>query len=181
MLLIQFGGHLDSSHERTSNEQTQKLIVEYIIKSSGLKSVKKANGQVVICQQVDGKMLSFQFSEIEDVLQRHDGEGKAFLQVNFLSGKKILITDNLIGFKPASCHGLDMGKLPKVVTTPDLLSVVEAIEDTISSDGPTSEEIEVLKRVFESVLRGAESVGFDLTSERVWMHQFFIGNQKASA
>lgn len=172
---------MDSSHDRASNADTLRLIVDFVRKSSGLKSVELASEEVVIHQQVDGKKLSFQFSQVEEVLQRQDGEGKSFLQVNFVSGKKILITDNLIGFKPASCHGLDMGKLPKVVTTPDLLSVVEAIEDTISSDGSSSEELEVLKRVFESVLRGAESVGFDLTPERVWLHQFFIGNQKASA
>ena len=32
------------------------------------------------------------------------------------------------------------------------------------------EEVDILKKVFDSVLRGAEAVGFDLTSERVWLH-----------
>jgi len=80
----------------------------------------------------------------------------SFLQVNFLSGKKILLTENLIGFKPVPSRGLDLSKLPKVVTTPDLLSVVEAIEDSISF-AVANDELDVLKRVFDSVLRGAEA------------------------
>jgi hypothetical protein len=42
------------------------------------------------------------------------------------------------------------------------------------------DELDVLKRVFDSVLRGAEAVGFDTTSERVWM-QGLTRNSKASA
>lgn len=173
------GGPLNGSHSEPS--QNQQVIVEYVGQSTGLKSATCSTDEVAISQQIDGKTLTFRFSEIEEVLERQDLDGRSFLQVNFVSGKKILITDNLIGFKPASCHGLDMTKLPKVVTTPDILSVVEAIEDTLSGEISSQEEVEVLKRVFDSVLRGAENVGFDLTSERVWMHQFFIGNQKASA
>jgi hypothetical protein len=100
--------------------------------------------------------------------------------VNFQSGKKILLTQNLIGFKPAPSRGLDLSKLPKVVTTPDLLSVVEAIEETLSTAPAQPEELEVLRKVFDSVLKGAEAVGFDTTSERVWM-QSLNRNSKASA
>ena len=38
-----------------------------------------------------------------------------------------------------------MAKIPKVVTTPDLLSVFEAIEESVSSDTP-EHEIESLKK-----------------------------------
>ena len=101
--------------------------------------------------------------------------------MNFQSGKKILLTQNLIGFKPAPSRGLDLTKLPKVVTTPDLLSVVEAIEDSISTMPTQPEELDVLKKVFDSVLRGAEAVGFDTTSERVWMQSLTRNINKASA
>jgi hypothetical protein len=75
---------------------------------------------------------------------------------------------------------LDLSKLPKVVTTPDLLSVVEAIEDSMASPPAPGDELDLLKRVFDSVLRGAEAVGFDITPERLWL-QSLGRNTKASA
>jgi hypothetical protein len=132
-----------------------------------------------IHQSTDGKSIAFPIADLEEVISRIDSDGHAFLQVNFLSGKKILLTENLIGFKPVPSRGLDLSKLPKVVTTPDLLSVVEAIEDSMSSAPTQTDEVEVLKRVFDSVLRGAEAVGFDLTPERLWLQN--LGRSKASA
>src|SRR5262249_10165891 len=122
-----------------------------------------------ISQDADGKAIAFPVAELEEVIHRIDSDGQVFLQVNFTNGKKILLTQNLIGFKPAPSRGLDLSKLPKVVTTPDLLSVVEAIEDSISTQPAQPEELDVLKKVFDSVLRGAEAVGFDTTSERIWL------------
>jgi hypothetical protein len=133
-----------------------------------------------ILQCADGKAIAFPISDLDEVIPRIDSDGHVFLQVNFHNGKKILLTQNLIGFKPAPSRGLDLTKLPKVVTTPDLLSVVEAIEDSISALPTQPEELDVLKKVFDSVLRGAEAVGFDTTSERVWMQSLQRTN-KASA
>ena len=172
---------MDSPNLNSNPVHAEQVIGDYVTQSAGLTSKKGSDESLTICQQVDGKSLTFDFTKVDEVLQRTDVDGKEFLQVNFESGKKILITDNLIGFKPASCHGLDLKKLPKVVTTPDLISVVDAIEDVLAGESDHQDEIEVLRRVFESVLRGAESVGFDLTSERIWLHQFFIGHSKASA
>lgn len=123
-----------------------------------------------IFQRVDGKTIRFAKQEVEEVLERFDSEGKMFLQVNFLSGRKILLTEKLVGFKPCPTKGLDLRKLPKVVTTPDLVSVVEAIEESLNSMKPRFEEVEVLRRVFDSVLLGAQEVGFDLEAERTWLH-----------
>ena len=155
-------------------------IAEFIAKSTGLRS-REDDGQLEILQTTDGKALVFPVVELEEVIARIDGDGVSFLQVNFTSGKKILLTQNLIGFKPAAARGLDLGKLPKVVTTPDLLSVVEAIEDSISSAPIQKDEIDVLKKVFDAVLKGAESVGFDTTSERVWLQSLERADHQATA
>ena len=154
-------------------------ISEFVAKSSGLKA-KNDSAKLHISQTADGKNIAFPVAELEEVISRIDSDGHVFLQVNFQSGKKILLTQNLIGFKPAPSRGLDLGKLPKVVTTPDLLSVVEAIEDTMTTEPSQNDELEVLKKVFDSVLRGAEAVGFDTTPERLWM-QGLNRNPKASA
>lgn len=170
------------SHQPDPNSKNEQLlqINDFVAKSTGLKSRQQAN-ELEILQCTDGKTIAFPIADLEEVIPRIDSDGAVFLQVNFQSGKKILLTQNLIGFKPAPSRGLDLSKLPKVVTTPDLLSVVEAIEDSMTSAPPTQpEELDVLKKVFDSVLRGAEAVGFDTTSERVWM-QSLTRNNKASA
>ncbi len=156
-------------------------ILDFVEQSKGLEAVGSGPGQVKISQSVDGKFICIPEEQIEEVLVRADGDQKTFLQVNFKTGRKILVTESLIGFKPAHRADLDMGKLPKVVTTPDLISVVEAIEDAMSAEGTLPEEIEVLKKVFECVMRGGEQVGFDLKPEKLWLQSLFQTQNKASA
>ncbi len=166
------------------NQKQEQLvqIKEFVSKSSGLRSrLAEGEQRVHISQSADGKVIAIAVADLEEVIHRVDSDGQVFLQVNFTNGKKILLTQNLIGFKPAPSRGLDLSKLPKVVTTPDLLSVVEAIEDTITTTPAVpAEELDVLKKVFDSVLRGAEAVGFDTTSERIWL-QGLARKSKASA
>lgn len=162
-----FGGQLSHVAENSKNEQVLQIRL-FVEKTTGLAARLTDEIMVEIFQRADGKVMAFNVSELDEVIPRVDAEGKDFLQVNFISGKKILLTDHLVGFKPIPSVGLDMTKLPKVVTTPDLLSVVDAIEDTMIAS-QSNEEVDVLKRVFDSVLKGAEAVGFDLTSERIWI------------
>lgn len=170
------------SHSNEDSRRDHMLeIEEFIQKSSGLQYSRMSELLLKVFQRTDGKELSFNINELEDVIHRVDSDGQKFLQVNFHSGKKILITQNLIGFKPAAAVGLDMGRLPRVVTTPDLLSVVDAIEETLELEDSVPEELEVLKRVFDSVLRGGEDVGFDLTAERLWLNNLSLIASKASA
>jgi hypothetical protein len=135
---------------------------------------------VQIVQKVDEKKLNFLTSELSDVLTREDKEGKTFIQVNFKTGRKILLTDSLVGFKPEARTGLDLNRLPRVVTTPDLLSVFEAIEEIMNSDVPNDQELEVLREVYFSILTGGEAVGFDLQQEKVWLSRLMTA-KKASA
>lgn len=171
---------MNNASDSHPNRPNSKKISEFISQSAGLRSWCLGS-TIKIVQKADGKALSFLDTDVDEVIPRIDSDGQPFLQVNFYSGKKILLTSHFIGFKPAQCAGLDMERLPKVVTTPDLLSVVEAIEDSVSGAPQSGDEVDVLKRVFEAVLRGAESVGFDLTSERLWMQRMLKSHSKASA
>ena len=159
----------------------EDIIAEYIARSQGLELRPLELCTMAIFQRADGKTIRFSAQAIEEVLRRQDSDGQDFLQVNFIDGKKILITDRLIGFKPAETIGLDLKKLPKVVTTPDLVSVVEAIEESLSAKGTNNEEVDVLRRVFDSVLSGAEAVGFELDNEKSWLNLITGIKQKASA
>lgn len=166
---------------KISTGSPEAVITEYISNSPGLEIRCGEQGEPVIFQKADGKTMRIDFHLVDEVLERTDSDGRGFLQVNFIDGRKILLTERLIGFKPAETKGLDLKKLPKVVTTPDLISVVEAIEETMSSASPRSEEVEVLRKVFESVLAGARDVGFDLDAERAWISCISSLRSKASA
>ena len=138
-------------------------------------------GDIHIKQQVDGKVFQFRSDELSEVVSRFDSDGKSFIQVNFNSGLKVLLTDSLVGFKPEQVFGLDMSKLPRVVTTPDLVSVLEAIEESLSGDLPQDSEIEVLKRVYQAILAGAETAGFELSFEKNWINRLAPTRYRASA
>lgn len=120
---------------------------------------------MVIEQKMDQKRITLNCFDLNEVMVRKDEAGQSFLQVNFTSGKKILITETLVGFRPLGLFGLDMEKIPKVVTTPDIQSVFEAIQEVLQSNDE-QEELDVLRKVYDSVLCGGESVGFDLKEER---------------
>lgn len=135
---------------------------------------------MVIEQKIDKKRISINNFDLDEVLFREDEAGKPFLQVNFVSGKKILITETLVGFRPLGLFGLDMEKLPKVVTTPDIQSVFEAIQETLESND-LPEELDVLRKVYDSVLCGGESVGFDLKEERKILARLPMTVTQASA
>lgn len=141
-------------------------IKKFIESSNGLSVVESVlSDYLVIEQKLDSKRITLNTFDLDEVMPRTDDAGKAFLQVNFSSGKKILITESLIGFRPLCLYGLDMEKLPKVVTTPDITSVFEAIQESLQSNDE-QEELDVLRKVYDSVICGGESVGFDLKEER---------------
>ena len=115
------------------------------------------------------KTLSFPESDIEKVLQRKNSCGEDFLQIDFKNGKKILLTHEFIGFSPAECSDRKIEELPKVVTTADLLNVIEAMEGSLYGTDQYQESLNDIKLFFEMIASGAESIGFDLTGERLWV------------
>lgn len=170
---------MSSSKSKTNIAQLDSIL-NFVDGSKGLSGGMAESGKIRIQQEVDGKVFSFSAYEVSEVLQRNDTEGKTFLQVNFKSGAKVLLTESLVGFKPVETLGLDMSRIPKVVTTPDLLSVFEAIEEAMGSDG-IDHEVEILKRVYQAILQGGEKVGFDLAFERKWLNRLLASKIQASA
>ncbi len=156
-------------------------ILNFVDASKGLRAKINESGRVQIYQEADGKVFSFSSQDVSEVLHRADSEGKPFIQVNFHNGTKVLLTETLVGFKPLDTLGLDMSRIPKVVTTPDLVSVFEAIEESLGADGGVEHEVEILKKVFTAIVTGGEKVGFDLTSERTLLNRLLASKFKASA
>jgi hypothetical protein len=128
-----------------------------------------------IRQQIDGHTVFVDAGRLQDILMRTDSDGRDFVQVNFHDGLKILITERLIGFKPVLRRTANSStataaaastKLPRVVTTPDLMSVLEAMEDAAEAK---DRDLTVLRELFDSIVCGAEKVGFDVTKEKAWL------------
>jgi hypothetical protein len=129
-----------------------------------------SNDTIQLTQKEDSKRIDIQNENVDKVLARNDLDGSPFLQINFISGQKILITPSLVGFKPFEMVGFDSARIPKVVTTVDLLSVSKAMEELFDADEtPNSKaEIEVLKKVYQSIMMGAENIGFKMSTEKRW-------------
>lgn len=156
-------------------------ILNFVDSSKGLHAKINESGRVQIRQDLDGKLFTFSSQDLGEVLHRADSEGKPFIQVNFKNGSKVLLTETLVGFKPIETLGLDMGRIPKVVTTPDLVSVYEAIEESMGADNGLDTEVEILKKVYMAIIAGGEKVGFDLGTERKWLNRLLASKFRASA
>jgi hypothetical protein len=156
-------------------------ILDFVSKSPGLHRRASATGELEVEQAIDGKSILIAPEKIEEVLLRSDVEGRDFIQINFVGGVKILMTESLIGFKPLQLAGLDLSKLPKVVTTPDVNSVFDAIQEALHLGDENSDEVFVLKKVFDAVVAGGEAVGFNLTAEKAWISRVPAQSFKANA
>ena len=153
-------------------ESPKSIIEDFLSKSKKLSLIKREEeNKITLMQSYDKKTLSFYESDLEKVLERKDHNGETFLQVNFRNGKKVLLTNEFVGFPPALCSGIDADKLPKVVTTADLLSVIEAIEGSIYGTDQYQESLYDVKLFFEAIASGAEAAGFSLTGERLWLEK----------
>jgi len=165
-------------------EEQVKLLGEilgYVAKTKGLRGAWVDQYEARILQTADDKSILINARMLDSVIYRIDSSGADFIQVNFITGKKILLTDALIGFKPTTTKGIDMTRLPRVVTTPDVISVFEAIQEALHISGPNSYELAILKKIFDAVLSGGEAVGFDLSQERSWLSRVpLIGTQATS-
>ena len=158
-----------------------RMITDFINVSNGLEIFQSSSKEIRVKQKIDSKEISIFLDSVDEVIPRVDKDNIDFLQVNFAGGKKLILTDNLIGFKPAPLASLDMERLPKVVTTPDLISVIEALQETMNTQSSHPVEVEVLRHVFSAVLEGGESIGFNLAKERTWLDRLTRMKPSASA
>lgn len=175
---------MNHTNSNSNSDNILKEISDFIISSSGLKLSSdeyNSKGLLNVFQKTDNKQFNLQISDIEEVIQRMDYDGKSFKQINFKTGQKILLTDSLVGFKPGIITGLDLSRLPKVVTTPDLYSVLDAIQDVLSSEAGQEVEVEILRKVFQSIILGASKVGFDMTEEKKILESLPFAKTKMAA
>ena len=158
-----------------------RSIVEFVSQCRGLSLLESGEKELIIYQRVDGKCLPVKTNHITEVIPRSDNKKEQFLQINFMNNKKIILTDGLVGFKPVIGSHLNANRLPKVVTTPDLVSFIETLEEAFYDATAGIDEIEDVREYFDSILQGGEAVGFNLMCERLWAtrllsHQISVGS-----
>jgi hypothetical protein len=171
--------------KKINNEATSQHINDVInyLETNTQFIFKFTEEKLELTQKEDMKKIVIDFEHIEKVLTRQDVDESKFLQVNFTNGTKILITKSLVGFKPNQLVGFDLTKIPRVVTTIDLQSVSKAIEDLFDSEDTyeTQTEIEILKKVYQSILYGAENVGFKMQAEKTWLTSVVLNHSAVVA
>jgi len=162
------------------NESTTTQIRRYVDSTSGL-SVEVNHGVgITIQQKIDGKAIVFREAEIDLIMSRTDDRERTFIQVNFHSGKKVLLTDQLIGFRPSPIEGIKMESLPTVVATPDLVSIFEAMEECLEVAPDNVPTFIELRHAFMSIIEGGEAIGIDFTQEKLWIKHMVL-NKKIAA
>lgn len=181
------GGRLKFAAVTVRQFELMQSILDFTQYTKDIEIKKADDSRLTVRQGIDGHLISISAEHLDDVLMRYDVDGRAFIQINFQDGLKILITDRLIGFKPVlkkdsnskyikshSVQGANLlgNKLPKVVTTPDLLSVLEAMEDVLDETNAESHDFTVLRELFESIVLGAERAGFNVEKEKAWLLPF---------
>jgi hypothetical protein len=168
-----------------SNDSTvtspMEMVIEFLENSRGLNYKKLETGALCIFQKVDGKQIHLDTEEIVSVIPREDYKKDAFIQINFSGGKKILLTDHLIGFKPAEIDGINIESLPKVVATPDLVGLFEALEDCLSAKNTNITMLLELRQASMSIIEGAESIGIDLSQEKIWLKRIGLKQKMPQA
>jgi hypothetical protein len=166
----------------TMIETNMNLIINFLDQNKSL-TYFLSGTHLSVKQAEDQKTIIIDLDAVEKVLQRVDVDGAEFIQINFKNLTKILMTKTLVGFKPTEVVGFDSHKIPKVVTTVDLKSIILAIEELYEAEESysTLTEIEVLKKVFQSILSGAECVGFDMKPEKEWFFRYLLNHSAASA
>ncbi len=162
---------MEFSAATTKQLELLQAILDFMSHANDLEADQSSPDHLRIRQRIDGHTIHIRAARLQDVLHRADSDGRTFVQVNFQDGLKILITERLIGFKPIARVSPPQpnsaaSKLPRVVTTPDLVSVLEAMEDAAES---ADRDLGVLRELFDSILRGAEKAGFDVQKEKAWL------------
>ena len=137
--------------------------MNYLEKHSELTILKKKSDFIKVKQPDDQMNLTISFSEIDSTYVQIDSLGKKYLQINLNDGGRLLLTQRVIGFEAKKDSRLRSGFLPDVVTTLDLLNIMEAFESSLRDGHQSEEEQYLLNKAFRAIAKGATRIGFNVS------------------
>ena len=153
--------------EKTNLASPKQLIIQAIRRSKGLKLEEYSKESFVIRQLSDGKSYELFMHDVLDSMIVRSTDGVITTQVNLREGRKILLTDQWIGFAPHLYQAVLSDFMSRVVTTQDLVNLISAIKLKLKGSTIRDEhETHLLSSLFLSILKGGQKVGFDLSKEK---------------
>lgn len=138
----------------------KNILLQFIKNAKGLRVKQQGQNFITIEQLEDKSFLKVFFYQIRHVSQSPESNKDSYIQINFTNNTKCILTDNLIGFAPIKSFLLDKNALPEVVSSMDLLNIIEAFESNLRNSGEP-EDFLFLNQVYHSVLNGGKHIGIE--------------------
>lgn len=156
--------------------EKKSTLLNFIKKASGLK-IKQQDKYFIIIEQLEDKScLKVFFHNISYISFAKDDTGGQYIQIDFLNKTKCILTDSLIGFSPVKSLLLNKNALPEVVSSIDLLNIIEAFEANLRNSGE-AEEFLFLNQVYHAVLNGGKQIGIEWDFSIPALHNLGLSSQ----
>lgn len=154
----------------------KNTLLQFIKKTEGLRIKQQAQYYIVIEQIEDKSFLKIFFHHISHISFSSEKQNGHYIQVNFTNHTKCILTNHLIGFAPVKSLLLDKNALPEVVSSMDLLNIIEAFESNLRNSGE-AENFLFLNQVYHAVLNGGKQVGIEWNFSTPGLHSLGLSSQ----
>ncbi|MBE8162641.1 MAG: hypothetical protein HAW63_01470 [Bdellovibrionaceae bacterium] len=161
---------------QTFSLENKSTLLSFINKASGLQIKKSTNDYIIIEQLEDKSFLKIFFHHIDYISFSKDARKESYIQLNFINNTKCILTSDLIGFSPVKSLLLNKNSLPEVVSSIDLLNILEAFEASLRNSG-NSEDFLFLNQVYNAVLNGGKKVGMEWNFHTPHLHSLGLSSQ----
>lgn len=163
---------------KTSVITTEKksILLNFINKAKGLR-IKKQDKNIIVIEQLEDKScLKIFFHNIHYISFAKDSVNGQYMQIDFTNKTKCILTDNLIGFAPVKSLLLNKNALPEVVSSIDLLNIIEAFEAHLRNSG-VAEEFLFLNQVYHAVVNGGKQIGIEWNFNTPTLYSLGLSSQ----
>ncbi|MBE8221821.1 MAG: hypothetical protein HAW60_03740 [Bdellovibrionales bacterium] len=156
--------------------ENKNILLNFVSKADGLNIKQQTSDYVIIEQNEDRSFLKVFFNNISCITFSKKEQGECYIQLNFINNTKCILTNGLIGFAPIKSILLDKNSLPEIVSSIDLLNIIEAFEDSLRNSGE-SEDFLFLSQVYHSVLNGGKNIGIEWNFHIPHFHSLGLSSQ----
>lgn len=156
--------------------ENKNILLNFIKKATGLRLKQQSNNYIIIEQLEDKSFLKIFFHHISYISCSKEKQGDHYIQLDFTNNTKCILTNNLIGFAPIKSLLLKKNCLPEVVSSMDLLNIIEAFESNLRNSGEP-EDFLFLSQVYYAVLNGGKNIGIEWDFHIPHFHSLGLSSQ----
>lgn len=160
----------------TITAENKSTLLSFINKAAGLRLKQQSHNYITIEQLEDKSFLKIFFHHISYISFSKETSNKNYIQLNFTNNTKCILTNNLIGFAPIKSLLLEKSSLPEVVSSMDLLNIIEAFEANLRNSGEP-EDFLFLSQVYHAVLNGGKKIGIEWNFHIPHFHSLGLSSQ----